>query len=75
MLGEATASIGLNFGANDLDGTIGKEKIAHAALADSPAGRARSKMVDSIRDAKRIPVERDALYNEIHLYDDAEVRP
>jgi len=68
MLGEATASIGLNFGANDLDGTIGKERIAHAALADSPAGRARERMVSSIRDARRIPVERDALYNEIKVY-------
>jgi len=68
MLGEATAGIGLNFGANDLDGTIGKERIAHAALADSPAGRARDRMVASIRDANRIPVERDALYNEIKVY-------
>jgi aminodeoxyfutalosine synthase len=71
MLGEATASIGLNFGANDLDGTIGKERIAHAALADSPAGRARDRMLNSIRDARRIPVERDALYNEIKVYSSA----
>jgi aminodeoxyfutalosine synthase len=69
MLGEATASIGLNFGANDLDGTIGKERIAHAALAESPAGQAREKMASFIRDARRIPVERDALYNEIRVYD------
>lgn len=69
MLGEATASIGLNFGANDLDGTIGKERIAHAALADSPAGQAREKMASFIRDARRMPVERDALYNEIRVYD------
>ena len=69
MLGEATASIGLNFGANDLDGTIGKERIAHAALADSPAGQARESMVASIREARRIPVERDALYNEIKVYE------
>lgn len=69
MLGEATASIGLNFGANDLDGTIGKERIAHAALAESPAGQAREKMVSFIRDARRIPVERDALYNEIRVYE------
>lgn len=68
MLGEATAGIGLNFGANDLDGTIGKERIAHAALADSPAGLARKSMVASIKDAGRIPVERDALYNEIAVY-------
>lgn len=68
MLGEATAGLGLNFGANDLDGTIGKERIAHAALADSPAGIARQKMIDSIKDARRTPVERDALYNEIATY-------
>ena len=68
MLGEATAGIGLNFGANDLDGTIGKERIAHAALADSPAGVARRSMVASIKDAGRVPVERDALYNEVTVY-------
>ncbi len=68
MLGEATASVGLNFGANDLDGTIGKERIAHAALANSPAGIAREKMLRLIGDAGRIPVERDAVYNEITVY-------
>ena len=72
MLGEATAGIGLNFGANDLDGTIGKERIAHAALAESPAGRARRRMVESILDARKVPVERDALYNEVKVYDSVE---
>ena len=69
MLGEGIASLGLNFGADDLDGTIGKERIAHAAQADSPAGLARQKMVRLINDAGRLPVERDALYNEIKIYD------
>ena len=69
MLGEGTASLGLNFGADDLDGTIGKERIAHAAQADSPSGLARQKMVRLINDAGRLPVERDALYNEIKIYD------
>ena len=69
MLGEATASVGLQFGADDLDGTIGRELIAHAAKADSPAGLARDRMVKLIRDAGRVPVERDALYNEVNVYD------
>ena len=60
MTGESTASIGLNFGADDLDGTIGEERIAHAALAASPLGIARDRMVDLIRDAGKVPVERDA---------------
>lgn len=69
MLGEATASLGLHFGADDMDGTIGKERIAHAALADSPAGLARQQMTKLIKSAGRVPVERDALYNEIKVYD------
>ena len=32
MLGEETASRVRNFGVSDLDGTIGRERIAHAAL-------------------------------------------
>lgn len=70
MLGEATATIALHFGASDMDGTIGKERIAHAALADSPEGLERERMVRLIRDAHRRPVERDALYNIVRTYDE-----
>ncbi|MDP6495968.1 MAG: aminofutalosine synthase MqnE, partial [Dehalococcoidia bacterium] len=62
-------SIALNFGASDLDGTIGEERIAHAAKAVSPVGLARARMLRLIRDAGKTPVERDALYNEVHVYD------
>jgi aminodeoxyfutalosine synthase len=65
MLGEQTAEIALNFGATDLDGTIGSEKIAHYALAESAAGHAREELVRMIRAAGKVPVERDALYREI----------
>lgn len=69
MTGESTASIGLNFGADDLDGTIGQERIAHAALAASPLGIARDRMIDLIRDAGKVPVERDATYNVERVFD------
>ncbi len=68
MIGEATASIALSFGADDLDGTIGKERIAHAAGAQSPAGLARERIIRLIKDAGKIPVERNALYHVIHVY-------
>jgi aminodeoxyfutalosine synthase len=68
MLGEETASMALNFGANDLDGTIGEEKIAHAALAGSPVGLARDRLVDMITEAGKVPVERDALYNVLEIH-------
>jgi len=68
MLGQDTASLGLNFGASDLDGTIGVEKIAHAALARSPVGMAEASMVQTIREAGKLPVQRDALYNVVREY-------
>ena len=69
MIGEETASIALNFGANDMDGTIGEERIAHAAKAASPLGLARQRMVRLIRDAGQVPVERNALYEVVKVYD------
>lgn len=69
MSGAETAAIGLNFGADDLDGTIGKERIAHAALAASPFGLERDKMASMVNDAGRIAIARDALYGTIKVYD------
>ena len=71
MLGEDSAGMALNFGASDLDGTIGEEKIAHFAQAKSPVGLARERLVRMIRDAGKIPVERDALYNVVQVWEAA----
>ena len=72
MLGQDTAAAAINFGASDLDGTIGQEKIAHAALAKSPVGMAELGMVQMIREAGKTPVQRDALYRVIREYPRAE---
>lgn len=71
MLGEDSAGMALNFGASDLDGTIGEEKIAHFAQAKSPVGLARERLVRMIRDAGKVPVERDALYNVVQVWEAA----
>ena len=68
MMGEASASLALNFGADDVNGTLVDERIAHAARAESPAGLAREQIVRMIRDAGRTPVERDALYNVVQVW-------
>ena len=68
MLGQDTAAAAINFGASDLDGTIGVEKIAHAALARSPVGLAEASMVHTIREAGKTPVQRDALYHVVKEY-------
>lgn len=71
MLGEDSAAMALNFGASDLDGTIGEEKIAHFAQAKSPVGLARERLIRMIRDAGKVPVERDALYNVVQVWEAA----
>jgi aminodeoxyfutalosine synthase len=68
MLGQDTAAVALNFGASDMDGTIGVEKIAHAAQAKSPVGLAEASMVHAIREAGKQPVQRDALYRVVKEY-------
>ncbi|OGK79259.1 MAG: hypothetical protein A2X53_22095 [Candidatus Rokubacteria bacterium GWA2_70_23] len=68
MLGEATASLALHFGASDVNGTLEDEKIAHMAKAESPAGLAREQILRMIRDAGKTAVERDALYHVVHVW-------
>ena len=68
VLGEATASIALHFGADDVNGTLEDERIQHLSGAQTPAGLAREQLFRMIRDAGKIPVERDALYNVVQVY-------
>jgi len=68
MLTEEVASVALHFGADDMDGTVGGEKIAHDAGAVSPMKLAKDQIVKIIRDAGKIPVERDVYYNALNIY-------
>jgi CofH subfamily radical SAM domain protein len=70
MLTEEVASVALNFGADDMDGTVGGENIAHDAGAVSPMKLAKEQIVKIIRDAGKIPVERDVYYHPLKLYAD-----
>ena len=67
-LGEETASIALHFGADDVNGTLEDEKIQHLSGASTPAGVAREQLFRMIRDAGKVPVERDALYNVVKVW-------
>jgi len=67
-LGEKAAQIALHFGCSDADGTIMREKIIHDAGAPSEFGHSRDFMVNMIKNAGYTPVERDALYNVVKVY-------
>lgn len=66
------SQIALNFGVNDLEGTVVREKIYHEAGAHTPQGLALDDVLRLIRGAGRVPVERDALYHVIRTFEDAE---
>jgi aminodeoxyfutalosine synthase len=64
-MGLDVAQLALRCGADDLDGTIVHETIYHSAGSDVPMGLTRSDLVRLIREAGRIPVERDTLYGVV----------
>jgi aminodeoxyfutalosine synthase len=66
QLGEKMAQLALNFGANDLDGTVKAERITRAAGA-TKRSLAEETLVDLIQGARLEPVERDTIYNPIEL--------
>ncbi|WP_437229394.1 aminofutalosine synthase MqnE [Planctomicrobium sp. SH661] len=65
MLGEQTAQVALNFGADDLDGTVVHELIYHDAGAKTPEGLTVAELHRLIREAGCEPVERDTLYRRV----------
>ena len=70
MIGEKIAQTALNFGADDMDGTVMEEKIAHFAGAKSPTQQQKEKLIRLIKEAGKIPVERDTLYNHLKVYEE-----
>jgi aminodeoxyfutalosine synthase len=67
------AQVALRFGADDIDGTIVHETIYKAAGTRSPGALGYDELVRLIREAGRIPIERDTLYNVLREHPRAEV--
>jgi len=65
MLTPRIAQIALRFGADDIDGTVIEEKIYHDAGATTPQGLRRQELIRLVREAGRVPVERDTLYRPV----------
>ncbi len=61
-LGPALAQVSLNYGADDLHGTIMDERIFHMAGAKSPAAMTEPQLRKLIAEAGRSPVQRDSHY-------------
>ncbi len=68
MMGLPLAQVALHFGANDVQGTVVREEIFHAAGARTETGQKIEDLVRVIREAGRIPVQRDTLYKELRRW-------
>ena len=68
MMGMPLAQIALHFGANDVQGTVVREEIFHAAGARTGTEQKIGELVRFVRAAGRVPVQRDTLYNELRRW-------
>ena len=70
MIGRNTAQLSLNFGADDLDGTIDDTtKIYSMAGSEEKTPKlSTQELVDIIKSVGKIPVQRDTLYNVVKEY-------
>lgn len=62
-MGLPLAQIALSYGVDDLHGTIMEEKIFHAAGAKTPQELTVDTLERAIREAGRLPAQRDTFYN------------
>jgi len=65
--GVELAQTSLWFGVDDLDGTVQEERIYHMAGARTPEAMTPEAIEQLVRVAGREPVQRDTLYNVIHV--------
>jgi aminodeoxyfutalosine synthase len=75
MIGRTVAQLSLSFGVDDIDGTIDDStKIYSMAGAEEQNPALTTKqLVDLIKQVKRVPIERDTLYNVVKDYSKEEV--
>jgi aminodeoxyfutalosine synthase len=64
-MGLPLAQIALSYGVDDLHGTILEEKIFHMAGATTPQQQTIGSLEQAIREAGRVPVQRDSHYRRI----------
>jgi aminodeoxyfutalosine synthase len=79
MLGRQNAQLSLSYGVDDIDGTIDDSTKIYSMAGSEEQNPAMSTadLVNLIKQVRRVPVERDTLYNEIKNYADTnkEINP
>ncbi len=70
MIGKDITQLSLSFGVDDIDGTIDDSTKIYsmAGSEDQTPKLTKNELVALIKEARRVPVERDTLYNKIKVY-------
>lgn len=69
MIGKSTTQISLNYGVDDIDGTIeDSTKIYSMSGGEQNPMLSVNQLIDLIRESGKTPVERDSVYNTIKKY-------
>lgn len=69
-MGLKMAQVALSYGADDIHGTIVEEHIFHMAGSKSPQLQTERDLMNAIREAGRIPVQRNTFYEPIRVWDE-----
>jgi len=68
MVSPFVSQVALHFGCDDVEGTVVYERVYHEAGAQTPMEMAYDDLVRMIRDAGKIPVERNSLYQAVRTF-------
>jgi aminodeoxyfutalosine synthase len=69
MVTPFVSQVALDFGCDDIEGTVVFERVYHEAGAETPMEMAYEDLVRLIRGAGKVPVERDSLYQTVRTFD------
>jgi aminodeoxyfutalosine synthase len=67
-IGAKLSQVSLSFGVDDIDGTVIQEQIAHSAGTEEAQALTKDELINLVKKAGKIPVERDTVYNIIEIY-------
>ena len=65
MVSAFVSQVALHFGCDDVEGTVVYERVYHEAGAQTPMEMTYHGLVELIRGAGKVPVERDSLYHPV----------
>jgi aminodeoxyfutalosine synthase len=69
MVSPFLSQTALHFGVNDMEGTVVREKIYHAVGATTPQAMTLDEILKLIREAGKVPAERDSFYRILQTFD------